>query len=84
MIKIDKNKVKEVVGEIEQSSYFQNVLSQVKKIRALRKDKNLKEKYKIWKKISADSDYNILLHYLKYYKFELPDKEWNNQLLFLN
>jgi len=76
MIIIDKEKVKEAVSEIEQSEYFQNVLSQVKKIRALRKNKNLREKYKIWKKILADTEYKNMIFYLKYYNFKLPDSSF--------
>ena len=44
MVNIDRKKVDEAVAEIEKSEYFQNVLSQVKKIRSMKNDSPLKNK----------------------------------------
>ncbi|MBD3230281.1 MAG: hypothetical protein GF329_19035 [Candidatus Lokiarchaeota archaeon] len=73
MIELDNKKVKEAVDEIEQSEYFQNVLSQVRKIRAIKKDKNLKENSDKWRQKLANYEFNKLNHYLKeFYDFKSP------------
>ncbi|MHA1270520.1 MAG: hypothetical protein ACTSPY_12080 [Candidatus Helarchaeota archaeon] len=73
MVKLDKKRVDEAVSEIMENPYFQNVLSQVKKIRSLRKDHNLKERAENWRQITSDNEYFKLDYYLKYYKFESPE-----------
>lgn len=71
---MDKNKIEEKVNEIEQSEYFQNVLSQVKKIRAI-KNKDLKKKSEIWRNIFAKSEQQKLGYFLDYYQFSIPNEK---------
>jgi hypothetical protein len=71
---LDKSKIEEKVNEIEQSEYFQNVLSQVKKIRAI-KNRDLKKRSEIWRELFAKSEQNKLDYFLDYYQFQIPKEK---------
>ncbi|MHA1311022.1 MAG: hypothetical protein ACTSQO_08840 [Candidatus Helarchaeota archaeon] len=78
MVNIDRKKVDEAVAEIEKSEYFQNVLSQVKKIRSMKNDSPLKNKINIWAGLLAENEFFKLKHYLKYYEKKISQDQLKN------